>query len=300
LKKFYPDLHRTQVKVGAFTVIILLILVFGYLWLSGRISTQAQQDMRLSFTDVMGLEIGDKAMFRGMEVGRIKAIEARNDDILVTARINRDIRVREGARFYIADSSLMGGTALNIAQGGGDRFLDLNKVQPGESPQGIMSVLARASDAIDEVKAFLADIRGDGGLLRRSEGLLDDAGSAVRTVDGLAGSMNSELSSTIRRIDSLTAQLNRMVELNGGKAGQLLDSAPRTIANINSTLDSLQLLSGRLNRTVEAVNKGKGTAGRLVGEDELYRRLLESVAHLDSLVKDIKAHPKKYVKFSLF
>lgn len=119
MAKFYPKLYQTQLKVGLFTVIMLLIAVFGYLWLSKRISIRSQQDLQVGFTDVMGLEVGDKAMFRGMEVGRIKSIAARGDDILVTARVNRGLGLKEGAVFYISDSSLMGGTVLNIAQGEG-------------------------------------------------------------------------------------------------------------------------------------------------------------------------------------
>jgi phospholipid/cholesterol/gamma-HCH transport system substrate-binding protein len=38
----------------------------------------------------------------------------------------------------------------------------------------------------------------------------------------------------------------------------------------------------------------------LLNDEALYHKLLRSVANLDSLALDIRAHPKKYVKFSLF
>lgn len=300
MDKFYNNIYRTQVKVGIFTVTILLILIFGYLWLSGRISMRQQQDLRLSFDDVIGLEVGDKAMFRGMEVGRIKDIEAREGDILVTARIRKDIRLREGARFMITDSSLMGGTALNIGQGDGEGFLDLSKVQTGAEPFGIMSILAKATGTIDEFNRALAEIRGEEGLIGKSSDLLDDAGAAARSVDDLALSSKAEIAATLEKIERLTGQVNRMVDDNSGNLTKAMSKAPATLANLDAALDSLQTLSSRLGSTIEGVNSGKGTAGKLLTDAELYDRLLQSVENLDALVADIRANPKKYVKFSLF
>lgn len=300
MTKFYPKLYRTQVKVGLFTVIIVLVLLAGYLWLSNRLSIRSQNDLRLSFEDVMGLEIGDKTMFRGMEVGRIKSIEARDTDILVTARINRDIKLREGARFYISDSSLMGGTALNIAQGGASAALDLHRIQSGEAPTGVMSLLSKANTSIGEFNLILAELRREDGLIQKSSALLDNADSAARSVDLLSSDAKIKLTQSLARIDLLTERISSIVNTNEASVNSLLQSSPAAVANLNSTLDSLQTLSNTLSRTITGVNSGKGTAGRLLNDPDLYDKLVRSVANLDSLVQDIQVHPKKYVKFSLF
>lgn len=300
MKKFYPKLYQAQVKVGLFTVLTVLVLLAGYLWLSNRLSIRSQRDLRLSFEDVMGLEIGDKAMFRGMEVGRIKSIEARDQDILVTARINRDIKLREGARFYISDSSLMGGTALNIAQGLASAALDLGRIQSGEAPTGVMNLLSKANASIGEFNLILAELRRDDGLIQKSSTLLDNADSAARAMDLLSGDAKIKLSQSLARIDLLTDRINSIVNTNAASVNSVLQSSPAAMASINSTLDSLQTLTTTLSQTIAGVNSGKGTAGRLLNDPDLYDKLLRSVANLDSLVQDIQAHPKKYVKFSLF
>jgi phospholipid/cholesterol/gamma-HCH transport system substrate-binding protein len=48
------------------------------------------------------------------------------------------------------------------------------------------------------------------------------------------------------------------------------------------------------------VNRGEGTAGKLITEKEMYERMEQMLVDVDLLVKDIKENPKKYVKFSLF
>ena len=300
MNKFYPKLYQTRVKVGLFTVIMLAVLVVGYLWLSNRISVRSQRDLKVNFTDVMGLEVGDKAMFRGMEVGRIKRVEAKDDQILVTARVNSDITLNAGARFIISDSSLMGGTALNIAQGEGPGRLDLAKIQRGDPPAGIMSILGKANTTVDELNGVLAELRQPDGLLNKSNRLLDSADSAARGVDRLSLDANSALAASLARLDELTGRINRIVNSNEGQVNELLAGTPAAMGNLNGTLDSLRALSGQLGQTVADINSGKGTAGKLMNDAALYERLLTSVANLDSLIADVREHPKKYVKFSLF
>jgi phospholipid/cholesterol/gamma-HCH transport system substrate-binding protein len=300
LKRFYTNIHKTEVKVGIFSVLIIAVLVVGWLWLSSRISGQSQRDLRISFDEVMGLEVGDQAMFRGMEVGRIRKVEARDSDILVTARINREIKLKDGARFQIVDNSLMGGSALNIKQGTGPVYLDMARVQQGDPPVGVLMVVAKATTAIDEINAALGELRGKEGLIGRSSELLDSADSAVRSVDELAVDAKAELNTTLAQIGRLTERVRQLVNDNSSSLNSTLSKAPDAIEGINGTLDSLRVLSAKVEQTVNNLNSGKGTAGKLMQDSQLYDRLTNSVASLDSLAQDLRKNPKKYIKFSLF
>ncbi len=300
MKKFYPNIQQTRLKVGIFTVVILAILVLGYLWLSSRISTQGQRDLRVSFDEVMGLEIGDKVTFRGMEVGRVKKIEARDHDILVTARINSDISLKQGSRFIISNSTLMGGPLLNINQGEGPGTIDIKHVLTGDSPVGVMGMVNRATLAIDEINAVLANLREEGGLIGKSAQVLDSANQAVGSVDELAISAKSDLKAALDQVERLSQEVRSVVQNSSANLDSALSQAPESMTKVNAALDSLKILSGKLDKTVTALNTGKSTAGKLLYDDELYRQLQTSVAGLDSLVQDVRAHPKKYLKFSIF
>jgi len=48
------------------------------------------------------------------------------------------------------------------------------------------------------------------------------------------------------------------------------------------------------------VERGEGTLGKLVNDEQLYAELNDSIQSFKALVEDIKAHPKRYLKFSLF
>ena len=81
-------------------------------------------------------------------------------------------------------------------------------------------------------------------------------------------------------IDQLTKNLND------------LDIAS-TMSSVNTTLKNVEQMSARL-------NSNEGTLGLLMRDPGLYNNLNSTMMHADSLMIDLKAHPKRYVHFSVF
>lgn len=300
MKKFYPNLRSIQIKTGLWTVGIVIILIFGYLWLSGTLNLKNQREIQIAFADVMGLETGDKVMYRGMEVGRVKNIRALGDAIICTIRIASGIKLVSGSRFSISDSSLMGGKSLQIIPGNSNTALNPRQIQRGEAPEGVMELIGKASLTLQEIQELILRIKGPEGLLVNSENLITQAGSTLNKTEGMAAEVKTGLNATLEKVTQLTTELQELVQVSRIPLQNTLEASPVTLVRINSTLDSLQVLSASLQSTAQALNSGQGTAGKLMTDKQLYDNLTRSVENLDALVKDIKANPKKYVKFSLF
>lgn len=260
---------------------------------------QSQQTLQVLFTDAMGLEIGDKIMYRGMEAGRIKEVNLHPDGILCRGKISSAIKIPERSRFYIEDS-LMGSKSLQIVPSDALTYLNLAKVQRGESSVGMMSMLANAASTLNRVDAILAKLDQDGGIIDQGESLIQDTRSTVITAKTGIIDLKVQLSALIDEADALTSKIHKMASENQDNLKQSMALAPATLEKINTSLDSLAALSNRLHASASALQEGKGTAGKLLTEDELYHSLMKSINNLDALILDVKANPKKYVKFSLF
>ena len=106
-------------------------------------------------------------------------------------------------------------------------------------------------------------------------------------------------------LNSLAMQLNRSVPgmmqhanatlqntetLTGNLAKVDVDA---TMKKIDSTLDNLEQMS-------KALNNREGTLGLLMYDKGVYNNLNSTMRHADSLMIDLKAHPKRYVHFSVF
>ena len=200
MKKFYPNLRSIQIKTGLWTVGIMIILIFGYLWLSGTLNLKNQREIQIAFADVMGLETGDKVMYRGMEVGRVKNIRALGDAIICTIRIASGIKLVSGSRFSISDSSLMGGKSLQIIPGNSNTALNPRQIQRGEAPEGVMELIGKASLTLQEIQELILRIKGPEGLLVNSENLITQAGSTLNKTEGMAAEVKTGLNATLEKV----------------------------------------------------------------------------------------------------
>jgi len=300
VKKFYPQLRSIQIKTGIWTLVVGLVMVLGYLWMMNRISMQTRDDLQIAFADVQGLEVGDKVMYRGMEAGRVKKLVTRQDKVIVSIQVPSEIKLRQGSRFQVWDSSLMGGKVLLIIPGEGDGVINYTQIQTGEAPEGMMDLISRASTTLKELQITMQDLKGPGGLNDKVERLITNTDATVVSAKGVTDQVRKDLGSTINRLDALIAEVNGVVSENRTPLQRTLQNAPELMANIGSTLDSLQLLAGHLSKSTAALNNGEGTAAKLLNDDELYDKMVKSMGDLEALVQDIKTNPKKYVKFSLF
>lgn len=300
MKKFYPNLRSVQIKTGIWTIVICLILVFSYFWLSGRLAVRSHYELKIAFPNVMGLEVGDKVMYRGMEVGRVKSITASKDKVITTANIRSDIILTEGTRFLVSDSSLMGGKALNIIPGDGKNPLNIKKLQQGTSPEGMMELISKASTGLDELNETVKLLNSPDGLLQSSRKLVQNADGTVTEMGNVAKEIKQELVITVNKIEDLTSSLQEVIAENKEPLKNTLVEGNITIEKLSTTLDSLKILSANLNRSAKTLTENEGTAGLLLNDKQLYEKITTATDNLNALIKDIKENPKKYIKFSVF
>jgi len=157
-----------------------------------------------------------------------------------------------------------------------------------------------------EGQQLLADVRNGKGTL--SKLLYDDA-------------LYEEVRAPIKRIDAMLADLQQ----GNGTAGKLLkdpqlyDAAQQTIAEMRrltqelnagkgtagkllkdeKLYDQLNALAAKLDTTIDHINSGQGTVGQLLINPQLYEAMNGAMREFQSLAKDIRANPKKFLRIKL-
>jgi phospholipid/cholesterol/gamma-HCH transport system substrate-binding protein len=69
---------------------------------------------------------------------------------------------------------------------------------------------------------------------------------------------------------------------------------------LKSTIDGANTTINDLSGVLSKVNKGNGTLGKLVNDDDLYLNLERVSKQLDLLMQDLRLNPKRYVHVSIF
>ena len=117
--------------------------------------------------------------------------------------------------------------------------------------------------------------------------------------------ITASLTTTSAELHQLTASLNHQMPAMMTKADGVLANSETLTKNLSdldiaATMKSVNTTLANVEQMTAALNSKEGTLGLLMRDPQLYRHLSSTMSHTDSLLIDLKSHPKRYVHFSLF
>jgi phospholipid/cholesterol/gamma-HCH transport system substrate-binding protein len=300
MSEFYKDQRKVEIRVGIVVVLSVIILIIGYAWLRNALQLKAMTELKIRFDNAQGLQIGDKVTVNGMETGRVQSIAQLPDGVLVESQIRLKYPLRQGARFVIQDSNLMGGKQLDIINSTEGDPLDTKLVLDGENSSGMTALLGTASTTMQQINVLLTELNKPDGVFSQVRQTFNETKATFTKVNNVIDGSKDNINNALKQISESAQQLNELISQNKSKLEKAVNMAPDLIQKTQSTLDSLQAASSSLQTAVKEITAGKGTLPSLINDDKLYKSLLDSSARLDSLLIDVKKNPTRYFKVKVF
>ena len=289
-----------EIKIALVAIVGILVMYFGINFLKGMNLFSTNNAYYMTFDDIQGLGASTPIYADGYKVGTVDGMEydyKENGPIKVKVDINKDLRIPQGSKAEIV-KDLMGNLQVNLLLANNPR----ERVEPGGIIPGAVNggMMDKAANLIPVVEKMLPKLDS---ILTSVNALLADPALAASLHN--VETITSNLTVSTRELNTLMAGLNKQVPGMIGKANGVLDNTNRLTANLAS-LD-VQGTLNRVNQTLESahqftekLNSNQGSLGLLMNDTKLYDNLTSTMSHADSLVIDLKAHPKRYVHFSVF
>ena len=289
-----------EIKIALVAIVGILVMYFGINFLKGMNLFSTNNAYYMTFDDIQGLGASTPIYADGYKVGTVDGLEydyKENGPIKVKVDINKDLRIPQGSKAEIV-KDLMGNLQVNLLLANNPR----ERVEPGGVIPGAVNggMMDKAANLIPVVEKMLPKLDS---ILTSVNALLADPALAASLHN--VETITSNLTVSTRELNTLMAGLNKQVPGMVRKANGVLDNTNRLTANLAS-LD-VQGTLNRVNQTLESahqftekLNSNQGSLGLLMNDTKLYDNLTSTMGHADSLVIDLKAHPKRYVHFSVF
>ena len=289
-----------EVKIAIVAIVGLVVLFLGMNFLKGLDLFSSESKYYISFKDISGLSSSCPIYADGYQVGVVRNIQydyGQTKDIIVEASINKDMRIPKGSSAEIV-SDLMGNVKGNLLLANNMR----ERINPGETIVGGINdgAMGQMKDLIPIVQKMLP--KHESKLCSVITLLKDPAiANSLHNVETVTGN----LTTSTRQLNTLLGTLNRRVPGLLAKADNVMDNTEvitgklakvdvdGTMQKVNTTLQNVQEFTHQL-------NNNQGSLGLLMREPNLYYDLNATVKSADSLLIDLKAHPKRYVHFSIF
>lgn len=289
-----------EVQIALVAVAGIVVMFFGLKFLKGMTLFSSADSYYAKFDNVAGLSVSSPIYSNGFRVGVVEDViynyEGANE-IIAKLGLNNKMRLPNGTKAEIS-KDLMGNVELDLILG--PNSVDL--MEPGDTLFGHIqqSALAKASDMLPRIQQMLPKLDS---ILANVNLLLSDPAlsSSIHNIDQIT----ANLSSTTNELHNLSSNLKTQVPEMIEKADNVLENTniltknlsdldiAMTMAKVNNTLQNVEQMTAKL-------NSNEGTIGLLMRDQELYRNAVSTMGHVDSLMIDLKQHPKRYVHFSIF
>lgn len=289
-----------EIKIALVAIVGILIMYFGINFLKGMNLFSTNNAYYMTFDDIQGLGASTPIYADGYKVGIVDGLEydyKENGPIKVKVDIIKDLRIPHGSKAEIV-KDLMGNLQVNLLLANNPR----ERVEPGGIIPGAVNggMMDKAASLVPVVEKMLPKLDS---ILTSVNALLADPALAASLHN--VETITSNLTVSTRELNTLMAGLNKQVPGMIGKANGVLDNTNRLTANLASldvqgTLNKVNQTLESAHQFTEKLNSNQGSLGLLMNDTKLYDNLTSTMSHADSLVIDLKAHPKRYVHFSVF
>ncbi len=285
-----------EIKVGTVIIAAIIILLYGIVWVKEYKFNVEHYRYICMFPEVGTLDIGDPVGVLGVEKGEVKDIELKGNNVLVTISLDKEVALKEDARFAVMNVGLMGERYVAIWPGESANALDLSAPKMGKYDTGIPEVMGMMGDAIDEIRHLVVQL----------EGTFGEPGKAVK-IRQIIDALHEITENTNRFINDNQNTMEKALTSISNAAGRMdgfLDTnsveMQKAVSNFAEASVKLNELSDDIKSITERIEKGEGTLGKTMADDSLYYDLRQTMNNLDSLITDFKEHPKKYIHLSIF
>ncbi len=308
-----------EVKTGILVVIAIALCVYGFNFLKGKDIFSSRDIYYAVYPQVGGIVEANPVQLNGFKVGRVKKIELLDSTgrLLVTMAISdQNLRIKKGTVARIVSSDLLGAKAIELVMGNsveyvkdGDTLTSDIEASLQESVNASVKPLKdKAEKLIGSIDSIMVVVQAvlDKTTRDNLSQSFDNIKHALETFDRTAMRLDTMIASERYKISNIFSKVES-ISTNLANNNDKISDAIRNFASISDTLAKANLTKtienannalGQASSVMEKINKGEGTAGLLVHDRKLYDNLTAASGSLDSLLKDMNDHPKRY--FSVF
>lgn len=305
-----------KLKVGLVVAAALLVLFITVLF-AGSIENIFSPKVKLTaqIENANGLRSGAPVWLYGIEVGSVSDIRLDGaHETIVTLSIGKRYLdfIRKDARVSVMTMGLLGDKYVDLAAGSPEA----PPIGPGDVIQGAVrrDIATAGAESMAKITEMLARLdrlfakieQGDGTLAKliNDPSLYNNLNDATRNLTRVAQDVTNREGTVSKLINdpSLYDNLRDATQSLAQVSRELMNDEGtfRMMLNKPALYENLNKASGEFSTTIEKLNQADGIAGKLIADKDLAADIKETVKELNGLIKDVKEHPGKYFKVSVF
>ena len=301
-------IFNREVKI-ALTAIVAIVLVYLLInFMKGINVFKSSNTYYVRFDNIAGLAVSNAVYANGYPVGIVRGIQydyGNHERVVVAIELDKEMHMPRGTKAELV-TSLMGGVTMSLMLGPNptDNLAQGDTISGGlhegavEKVEALMPTIMDMLPKLDSIVTNMARLSAEPALaqtLRNTAEITNNLRRTSAKLDAMVGrdlpQMMQNLNKTSRNVERLS---NNLAAIN----------LEETMNEVNASLAEVKQFSANINAMTynlnSKLNSRDNTFGLLLNDRKLYDNLNRTVSSADSLLINVKAHPKRYVHFSIF
>ncbi|WP_299064103.1 MlaD family protein [uncultured Polaribacter sp.] len=299
-----------ELKIGIVAVIVIAGFIWGYNFLKGQnLFNTDTRYFNVEYPNISGLTKSSFVTINGLKVGTIDKIEfnpnpEKKGQLVVRFSVKKDFNFSKESVVKIYSPSPLSPSNLAIVphyEGENAKSEDYLK---GEIESSLFTSLGErldplqaklehviiSADSLFKNVNNVLDLNTQNSLkvsVKNLETTLTEVKKTMLAVNGVIDKTTTDLTESVKNTKAITENFSKI-------------SDTIVNANIGGILKKAEVTLNSANLMLSGINKGKGTLGKLVTDEDLYNNITSMSKELEDLLREMKLNPKRFVHFSLF
>lgn len=296
-----------EFKTGVIAILILILFIWGYNFLKDRSLYDTSRTLYAEYDNVQGLAPKSPITINGLKVGTVSQISfhpGKKGILVAHLHLTNDIEfsVNSVAEIYSPDFISGKSLKINLVLDGAPVAKDGDTLI-GSVESGIMGMINEQIAPLQvKVESFIVHTDS---VMQSIDQLMDEENQenikeSLKSIRGILADFKSS-SDYIETLMTENGKMDSIVNNTNHTLNNLaVISDSIRAADLGATVVQLQATLDNFNSVLDSLQRGDGTMGKLLNDDELYTNLANASKELEELLREVKEHPKRFVHLSVF
>lgn len=294
----------TEAKVGAFTIIGIVLFVVGILFV-GKVDVFGKPQMTITgdFEQVNGLKNGNQVKFSGVAIGTVSDIEITPKGVVVSMKVDDNTKIPSDSRFTLGSDGFLGDKFIQISPGSSKVYLHDGDAVKGEGADAMdkamhsaQKLMAGTEQMLQSINNIIGDPQTQSALkysLQSTAAMADNAVAITQNMADVTAQLNAaaqqfnadgnageDMRAILTNIKQTTERVDNMARTMEGTV-----TDPKAQDNLKETLHNTAQISARVNKLMggKAYHSESGNVEGEIGEDSEKKSFLKVEPSMDLL-----------------
>lgn len=309
-----------ETKVGVLTALCITLMILGFNFLKGKSFLKTGNFINAKFTDAKALTTSNPVYVNGYQIGSV--FEIQNEDanlktINIAIKLKSNYNIPSNSVAFINNNPLgtssitiqLGNAPTNIPNHG---FINTteNAGLLGDIKNKMMPIadqLTATTKTLDVVLKninSIFDVTAKNNLQSTIANIHTITASLIvstASIEKMLNQQSGSISKTMNNINSFSQNLaSQNNTINHTLSNLEKTTAQLASSDISGSVSQLKIAIENLNGLIKKINSNEGSIGALMNDKTLYNNLNNTIRSANTLIDDLKTHPKRYVSISVF